>query len=101
MRKCVSQLRVVGCVAYAHVLERMRKKLDDRSEKNIFVGYIEESKSYKLYNSITNKAIISIYVDKSWHEQVEETNQNYPFPHAFILVKNSGEQESTQRLPRL
>ena len=52
--KCssISHLRIFGCVAYAHVPEEMRRKLDDRSHKCIFVGYSEESKAYKLYNSI-------------------------------------------------
>ena len=35
---CVSHLRVFGCVAYAHVLEELRKKVDVRSEIGIFVG---------------------------------------------------------------
>lgn len=37
----------------------MRSKLDDKSEKCIFVGYSERSKAYKLYNPKTNKIVIS------------------------------------------
>ena len=32
----ISHLRIFGCVAYAHVPEEMRIKLDDRSHKCIF-----------------------------------------------------------------
>ena len=44
----ISHLRIFGCVAYAHVPKELRKKLDDRSEKCIFIGYSEESKAYAL-----------------------------------------------------
>jgi hypothetical protein len=39
-------LRIFRCVAYAHLTEEMRKNLDDRSEKCVFVGYNEDSKEY-------------------------------------------------------
>lgn len=44
-----------GCIAYAQVLEANRKKLDDRGEKCIFVGYSGESKAY--ISSTHNKEI--------------------------------------------
>ena len=74
--KCssISHLRIFGCVAYAHVLEKMRIKLDDRSQKFIFVGYSEESKSYRLYNPVTKKYVINIDVllkeEKSWDGRI-------------------------------
>ena len=37
----------------------MRRKLDDRSQKCIFVGYSEEYKAYKLYTPITKKYVIN------------------------------------------
>ena len=37
----------------------MRRKLDNRSQKCIFIGYSEESKAYRLYNPITKKYVIS------------------------------------------
>lgn len=41
MHTSVSHLRVFGCVAHAHIPKELRNKLDDRSEKCIFVGYNE------------------------------------------------------------
>ena len=51
----VSHLRVSGCIAYAHVPTENRKKLDNKGERCIFVGYSEQSKADKLYNPITKR----------------------------------------------
>jgi hypothetical protein len=37
----------------------MRRKLDDISERCIFLGYSEDSRAYKLYNPITQKYVIN------------------------------------------
>ena len=52
-------MKVFGCVAYAHIPDQLRKKLDNKGEKCIFIGYSEESKAYKLYNPSTKKFIMS------------------------------------------
>ncbi|KAJ6937917.1 hypothetical protein NC652_012263 [Populus alba x Populus x berolinensis] len=66
----VTHLRVFGCVAYAKIPDARRRKLDDKSEKCIFVGYGERRMGYRLYNPITKKVITSRDVifeeDKSW-----------------------------------
>ena len=54
-----THMRVFGCVAYAHVPDQLRKKLDNKGEKCIFLGYNDESKAYKLYNPSTKKVIIN------------------------------------------
>ena len=35
----VSHLKVFGCIAYAHIPDELRKKLDPKTEKCIFIGY--------------------------------------------------------------
>jgi len=73
----VSHLIVFGCVAYAHVPKERRGKVDNKSEKCIFTGYSEQSKAYKLYNPVTTKTIISIYVvfneRESWNGTIDKT----------------------------
>ena len=73
----ISHFKVFGCVSYAHVPWQIRGKLDDQSEKCIFFGYSEQSKSYKLYNSVTKKTIISRDVvfkeQESWNGTVDKT----------------------------
>jgi hypothetical protein len=78
----VAHLRTFGCIAYAHVPSKLRKKLDDRSEKCIFTGYSETSKAYRIYNPITKKLILSRDVqflenqfwDDSENQQVDSQN---------------------------
>ncbi|KAI3734276.1 hypothetical protein L6452_13741 [Arctium lappa] len=66
----ISHLKIFGCLAYSHIPDQRRSKLDDKSEKTIFVGYSEHSKAYKLYNPQTRKVIVSRDVifdeDKIW-----------------------------------
>ncbi|RDY05840.1 hypothetical protein CR513_10270, partial [Mucuna pruriens] len=54
-RPSIRHLRIFGCIAYAHVPDQLRKKLDDKGEKCIFIGYNTNSKAYKLYNPVTKK----------------------------------------------
>jgi len=82
----VTHVRVFGCVAYAHVPNELRKKLDDKGEKCIFVGYSDESKTYKLYNPSTKKVIISRDVhfieEEAWGGSLEKTvNVKACIPH--------------------
>ncbi|MCO5569018.1 hypothetical protein L7F22_022724 [Adiantum nelumboides] len=51
----VTYLHVFGCLAYAHIPQQLRGKLDDKAVKCIFVGYSSGSKGYRLYNPATNK----------------------------------------------
>lgn len=73
----VSHMRVFGCVAYAHVPDELRRKLDNKGEKCIFVGYSDESKAYKLYNPISKKVIINRDVqfieDEAWDGTLDKT----------------------------
>jgi len=76
-KQTVTHMRVFGCVAYAHVPDQLRKKLDNKGEKCVFIGYCDESKAYKLYNPSTKKLIISRDVqfieDEAWDGSLEKT----------------------------
>ena len=54
----ISHLRVFGCVAYAHVPDGGRTKLDKKSEKLRFVGYCSQSKGYRLWNEKTRNVVV-------------------------------------------
>jgi hypothetical protein len=55
----VTHLRVLGCVGYTKILDARRTKLNDKSEKCIFIGYGDRRMRYKLYNPIIKKVIMS------------------------------------------
>ena len=55
----IDHLRIFGCVAYAHVPDEKRSKLEDKSVKCIHIGYSEVSKAYKLFDLKKRKNILS------------------------------------------
>ena len=52
-------LGVFGSIAYVHVSDDKRRKLDPNSEKCVLVGYSYEQKGYKCYNPLTKKVGVS------------------------------------------
>jgi len=70
----VSHLHVFGCISYAHILDHIRRKLENKSENCVFIGYIEQSKAYILYNPVTKKFVVRRDVqfqgDKSWDDKI-------------------------------
>ena len=47
----VSHLKIFGCPVYVHIPKEKRIKLDPFGNKEIFVGYFEDSKSFRIYIS--------------------------------------------------
>ncbi|KAK2403406.1 putative mitochondrial protein [Trifolium repens] len=73
----VKHLRVFGCLCYKHVPDQKRKKLDDKSEPMILVGY-HTAGSYKLYNPVNQKITTSRDVtfaeDRYWNWDSKESH---------------------------
>ncbi|PNX87863.1 retrovirus-related Pol polyprotein from transposon TNT 1-94 [Trifolium pratense] len=55
----VHHFRVFGCLAFAHIPDAQRTKLDDKSIKCILLGVSDESKAYKLCDPKKQKIIVS------------------------------------------
>jgi transposase InsO family protein len=55
----VSHFRVFGCIAYMHVPEEKRSKLDPKADKCIFIGYSSKQKGYRCFNPSTRKLQVS------------------------------------------
>ncbi len=55
----VSHFRVFGYIAYVHVLDEKRSKLDPKADKCIFIGYSLEQKGYRCFNPSTHKLQVS------------------------------------------
>ena len=52
-RPDLSTLRVFGCQAFSHIPKQKRKKMDDRAEECVMVGY--DTCGYRLYNPRTRR----------------------------------------------
>ena len=46
----LSHMKVFGCIAYVHVPDDLRIKLDLKAKKCTFIGYSLEKKGYQCYN---------------------------------------------------
>ena len=57
-RSLFSQLHVFRGISYVHVLDQERSKIDDKSEKYVFIDYNSSFKGYKLYNPSARKVIV-------------------------------------------
>ncbi|MCO5576448.1 hypothetical protein L7F22_030258 [Adiantum nelumboides] len=72
----VSHFKVFGCIAYVHVPDELRMKLDPKAKKSIFIGYSIEQKGYKRYNPITCQLRVSIDVVfdemEAWYADVKD-----------------------------
>ncbi|KAK4382827.1 Retrovirus-related Pol polyprotein from transposon TNT 1-94 [Sesamum angolense] len=78
-------LRVFGSICYVHIPTEKRHKLEEKTEKGIFLGYNTQSKGYRIYNLKTKKLIISRDVefdeDAMWNwdeEKVERQSVMIP-----------------------
>ncbi len=54
----VSHMKVFGCVAYAHVPDAERRKLDKKAVKVRFVGYANNAKGYRLFDEEKRRILI-------------------------------------------
>ena len=99
MNHSVSHLKKFGCVAYAHVPDELRRKLEKKGQKCNFVGYSEDTKVYKLYDHVRRKVIISRYVqfveNESWDGTVD-TNVNI-----VLNVENDDMEEEVVQTPHV
>lgn len=66
----VAHLRVFGCEAYAHIPKDERRKLDPKATKCILLGYGEETKGYRLYD--TEKRRVFHSRDVQFNEAMRE-----------------------------
>lgn len=84
-----NHLRVFGSIAYRHVPDQLRKKLDDKGEKLIFVGY-HSTGGYKLFDGKNRKIVITRDVT---FDEVKNTENiavtDYPNSSNRLLTENA------------
>lgn len=89
----VSHLKTFGCIGYAFVPAELRRKLDEKSQKCIFVGYSKETKGYRLFDPISENLVISR--DVIFNEQDAWNWDDVPQPKYMLDV---GDMEPTTSL---
>ncbi|XP_020233630.1 uncharacterized protein LOC109813787 [Cajanus cajan] len=93
----IHHFKIFGSLAYDHVLAQLRMKLDDRSKKYILIGYDEKAKSYKLYNPITGKILVSrdVQVDEesewSWSNSEKTSGSSNSENESSEIIRRSSE----------
>ncbi|MCO5570114.1 hypothetical protein L7F22_023830 [Adiantum nelumboides] len=72
----VSHFKVFGCIAYVHVPDELKTKLDPKAKKCVFIGYSIEQKGYKCYNLVTQQVRVSrdVVFDEmvTWYADVKD-----------------------------
>ncbi|KAL4289791.1 hypothetical protein GQ457_14G011090 [Hibiscus cannabinus] len=83
----VRHIRVFGSIAYAHVPDQGRLKLDNRISKYVFIGDESNSNGYKLFSPSNGRIVISRDVEfdeqASWNWEAQE-EQSYDFFPYFV-----------------
>ncbi|KAL1198919.1 Retrovirus-related Pol polyprotein from transposon TNT 1-94 [Cardamine amara subsp. amara] len=84
----IKHLRVFGCVAHVKITGPHMKKLNDRSRIVIIFGTEPGSKSYRLYDPVTGKLIVSrdvVFDEKKAWDWSSTTKKTYEEPGMFKL----------------
>ena len=104
----IGHLKVFGCMAYSHVPDSQRQKLDKKAVKLRFVGYCIQSKGYRLLDEKTSRVFIRrdvIFNEQDFGHKSEVLKQSSPETfEADIKVETESlvepEQETEPEQPR-
>jgi len=82
----VNHLRIFGSLSYRHIPDERRRKLDNKSEALILVGY-HPIGAYKLYSPLKQQVVISrdVVVDETAAWKWDNESK---IPSSFILEDN-------------
>lgn len=98
----VEYFKVFGCVGNVHIPDAKRLKLDAKSQKQVLIGYSEESKGYKMINPFTKKITISrdvIFEENEgwdWESTKEETRDILDWGEAYEENFNQDEESEEE-----
>ncbi|GJV88201.1 retrovirus-related pol polyprotein from transposon TNT 1-94 [Tanacetum coccineum] len=99
----VEHFRVFGCIGYVYVPDVKRTKLDDKSVKCVMIGYSSESKAFKMFDPVENKAHVSRDVifeeEKKWNwddSYSSEQNLELEWEDEYECVENEIEDEEVE-----
>ncbi|WVZ15560.1 hypothetical protein V8G54_013126 [Vigna mungo] len=95
----VKYFKIFGLLAFCHVADQKRVKLDDKGEAMVFVGY-HSTGAYRLFDPIKKKITISrdvvVLEDESWNWKSNQTNMRKSTTLMEIPLPDEEEDEATQ-----
>ena len=87
----INHLRTFGCVAWAHISNDYRKKLDAKSYACIMMGYY--SKSYQLFDLVKQHIMIRrnvIFDEKTLGIKLSNSSSSLLHNYPFDIVASNG-----------
>jgi len=82
-KQSAKHLKVFGSLCYMHILDAKRRKLGDKSEPMILVGY-HETGAYRLYHHVNHSILISrdvkICENEAWDWNKKEKSSSHTVP---------------------
>ena len=88
----VSNFKVFGCTAYAHISKEQRRKWDVKSEKCIFIGYSRHRKGYRLWDPKATRIHISrdvIFFEQDFDGRItksKEQSESKLFQKSYVII---------------
>lgn len=81
----INHFKVFGCLSHVHVPDSKKVKLDNESLKCILLGVGQESKTYRLFDPISQKIIVSqdVVFEEDQHQNQDNSHEQ------AILAKGS------------
>ena len=91
IKPSLSHLRPFGCPVYVYIPDQLRKKLDAKSRKGIFLGYSEESKGYRVWDSAKQQVVTTrdLVFDENAFLNNPKSSTNPPLtssPSSHVLI---------------
>ena len=94
IKPSVSHFKIFGCICYAHVPAEKRTKLDEKSQKCVFLGYSDVTKGYRLLDVKTNKLVVSR--DVIFDEKTTWNWEDKKIDNTAIICSNQEEDEKDE-----
>jgi len=95
-KQSAKHLRVFGSLCYMHIPDAKRRKLGDKSEPMILVGYLETG-AYMLYHPINHSIMISrdvkIYENEAWDWSRKVKSSDHTLP---TIIEEDDQVEQVQ-----
>lgn len=98
----IKHLRVFGTKVFTHIPKQKRQKWDPKSEKGIFVGYVENVKGYRVWYPETNKINVSrevIFKNEIVDNEVSiNENERDEIQHSISEITNGTDLDKKEEL---